>query len=285
MYLILSAISIFVLTLDFLITKKIPLVKFLVYIILTCGFLYINYDTSGYDYFIELSTVYILELMLSIDHLFLFATILASTKISKKYEEMVLTIGILFALVIRIGFAFFGIKFIHLPYILEICGIILLYAAYKALKEDVQNIKTDKFMHKIAVILGKKFENSVISYNFIKSIVAIFLIFISDFIFAIDSLPVAISIVKNLDIIIFANVLAVIGMRTLFDVMRIIADKFEFLHYAIATILFFISIKLIFGSIIEIPTKVSLLIVISSITICCLAETIYKKRLFVKRKI
>ncbi len=278
MFAVLLAISVTILLLDIVFPNKFTVVKFGIYTLCVMGFLLLSLATHGHNYCMELATVYILEFMLSIDHLFLFATILSLVKIDKKHEMRVLVVGVICAIIMRVSFAIFGMKFVNTPYVLEICGVILLYTAYKTLKESGHEEGQGSIMKNIMKFAQKFSSENKVNYRMIKSGIAITLIFITDFIFAIDSLPVAVAIVKDLNIIIFANVLAVIGMLTLFDIMRVVAEKFKFMNYAIAIILVFVSFKLMLHSLVNIPTFISLAVVVLSVSTCVFAENIMKYR-------
>ena len=82
---------------------------------------------------------------------------------------------------------------------------------------------------------GKKFYTSIF--------VVIVLLATTDIVFALDSIPAVFGITQNRLVIYTSNIFAVLGLRSLFFLLRGAVDKFRFLQQGIATVLVFIGLK------------------------------------------
>jgi tellurite resistance protein TerC len=90
-----------------------------------------------------------------------------------------------------------------------------------------------------------------------------------DIVFAIDSIPAVFSIIPDPAdklLIYSSNIFAVLGLRSLFFLLRGAAEKFAYLQHGIATVLLFIGVKMIIANWIHFPVWVSLLVIVFCIS-------------------
>jgi len=105
----------------------------------------------------------------------------------------------------------------------------------------------------------------------------------TDIVFALDSIPAVFSITQNRMVVYTSNIFAVLGLRSLFFLLRSAVEKFKYLKEGIAIVLVFIGIKMLisyFG--IHLDISVSLLVIV----VCLggsIAFSIYKNNLEQKR--
>ncbi|WP_438521826.1 TerC family protein, partial [Enterobacter hormaechei] len=66
-----------------------------------------------------------------------------------------------------------------------------------------------------------------------------------DLVFALDSIPAVMGISKDPLIIYTSNIFAVLGLRSLFFLLRGAVSKFDYLQQGIAIVLVFIGIKML----------------------------------------
>jgi tellurite resistance protein TerC len=102
-----------------------------------------------------------------------------------------------------------------------------------------------------------------------------------DIVFAVDSIPAVFSIIPdpNKKLLIYSsNIFAVLGLRSLFFLLRGAASKFDFLQQGIAIVLLFIGVKMLIAYWIHIPVWVSLLVIV-----VCIAGSIFYS-IYHKRK-
>lgn len=231
---------------------------------------------------LEYLSAYLMEWGLSIDNIFVFILIFAYFKIPEKHSNRILLYGILLAIVLRVIFITVGIVLIHrFHWILYIFGAILIITGVKMFfasseKEfDAEENTIYRFLKRILPLTKEKTDGKfVIRKNGKRYYTTFFVVLIilagTDIVFALDSIPAVFAITQNKMVIYTSNIFAVLGLRSLFFLLKGAVDKFEYLHEGIAIILVFIGLKMLitfFG--INIHIIISL-----SVIVCCLAGSI-----------
>jgi tellurite resistance protein TerC len=199
------------------------------------------------------------------------------------------------ALVMRgamIGLGSALIKEFH--WILIVFGVFLLYTGIKMLtqKESDGHVDMDK---NPAIKLAKRFFKVSDHYdgqkfftvqNGVRMATPLFLVLVfiefTDLIFAVDSIPAIFAITQDPFIVFTSNVMAILGLRSLYFLLADIVDRFVYLKTGLAVILSFVGVKLlmpdvskwILGESIKIPTAVSLGVIVSILTISVVASLI-----------
>ncbi len=93
--------------------------------------------------------------------------------------------------------------------------------------------------------------------------VVIILLATTDIVFALDSIPAVFAITQNKMIIYTSNIFAVLGLRSLFFLLRGAVSKFDYLQQGIAIVLVFIGVKMLIEYFdIHIPIWISLSVII-----------------------
>ena len=110
---------------------------------------------SGWTYGGEYFAGYLTEKALSIDNLFVFLIVMTGFAVPKKYQQKVLMIGIVIALIMRGGFIAVGAALIeNFSWIFYIFGALLLFLAYRqAFGGDDANPADGRFMRLVRRIL------------------------------------------------------------------------------------------------------------------------------------
>jgi Membrane protein TerC, possibly involved in tellurium resistance len=107
----------------------------------------------------------------------------------------------------------------------------------------------------------------------------VFMIGITDIVFALDSIPAVFAITTNNLVVFSSNVFAVLGLRALFFILQNAADKFDFLQQGIAVVLVFIGIKMFLEIIhIQFPVWVSLVAIVLCISTSILYSLYYNRK-------
>lgn len=216
---------------------------------------------------------YIIELSLSVDNLFLFLVIFSNFGIPIAYQHRVLNYGIFGAIILRFVFIFLGIAIVNrFHWLLYIFGFLLLISGIKLF---MNNNETEEFKGNIFMRLVQKIipvTNKVYGQKFFVRIngqlwatplmLILILIESSDIIFAIDSIPAIFSITTNPLIVYSSNILAILGLRSLYFLLVKLDSMFKCIRYGVGFILMFTGVKLIILYFnIAIPTLISLLII------------------------
>ena len=99
----------------------------------------------------------------------------------------------------------------------------------------------------------------------------------TDVLFAIDSIPAIFAITTDPFIVLSSNIMAVLGLRSLYFVLVKVQDKFAYVKYGVGIVLAYIGVKMILINIYKIDSIVSLCIIITILTISVFFSQIKKK--------
>jgi len=237
---------------------------------------------------------YLLELSLSVDNIFVIAVIFRSFSIPQKYQHRVLFWGIIGAIVFRAVMIFFGIWLINkIDWITYIFGAFLIYTAFNmafSKEESEFNPKESRIfrmMRKvIPVTKGIHGQNLFVRKFGVWAATPLFLALIiiefTDILFALDSIPAVLAITEDPFIVFSSNIMAILGLRSMYFFLANIMDKFSYLKYSLAVILVFVGIKMILHHYLEklnleIPEGLSLGIIVVSLASGVLFS-LYKNR-------
>lgn len=196
------------------------------------------------------------EYSLSIDNLFVFVIIMTRFKVAKKYQQEVLMVGVIMALVLRGIFIVIGAALIEqFSAIFYIFGAFLLYTAYhQAFRSHDDEEETESKLIKALrkrIHVSQDFDGAKIrtiengKKVFTPMLVVFIAIALTDVMFAFDSIPAIFGITTDPFIVFTANVFALMGLRQLYFLLGGLLDKLEYLKYGIAFILGFIGFKLV----------------------------------------
>ena len=216
------------------------------------------YFQFGATSFFQYITSYKIEKFLSIDNVMVFAIIFKSLNIPLKYQHRVLFVGIVSAIVFRGIMIFLGIELLQkFHWLLILFGFFLVFTGIKIFvsKEDDKSF-SDTALWKLCkkiVPYSEKFDGHKF---FIKSqgklvasplLFALILIEISDVIFAVDSLPAIFAITTDPFLIYTSNMLAILGLRSLYFVLANAVQKFKYLKHGLGIVLIIVGVKIVFG--------------------------------------
>lgn len=243
----------------------------------------------GVEKALEFLGGYIIELSLSVDNLFLFLLIFSSFGISANYQKRVLNYGIIGAIILRFIFVILGIAVVNsFKWILYVFGIVLIISGLKIIFskekevsfEDNKLIKLLKKMIPITKELhGEKFFVRINNVLHATPLFAIlFLIEGSDVIFAIDSIPAIFAITTNPFIVYTSNILAILGLRSLYFLLEQLHSTFQYVKYGVGVLLIYTGIKLGISFKYHIPVGISILIIIAILAASVIISIIVNKR-------
>ena len=206
---------------------------------------------------LEYLSAYLVEWSLSIDNIFVFIIIFSSFGVKEKYYSRVLLIGILMAIVLRVIFITAGVALVNrFEWILYIFGVFLVYTGFKifsATKDeefDPHESKIYRFLRRFLPLAphdgGGKYivrENGKPVYTTL--FVVVVLLASIDLVFALDSIPAVMGISRDKLVIYTSNIFAVLGLRSLFFLLRGAVSKFDYLQQGIGIVLIFIGLKML----------------------------------------
>jgi tellurite resistance protein TerC len=217
-------------------------------------------------------TGYLIELSLSVDNVFVIAVIFASFKIPALYQHRVLFWGILGAIVFRAIMIFFGVALItRFEWIIYVFGVFLLYTAYKMLQGEEEEFNPKKSfvfrqIKRLYPITGSiQGDQFFVKRMGIKAatplFVALIVIELTDILFALDSIPAILAITADPFIVFSSNILAIMGLRSMYFLISRMLEKFRYINYSLVVILAFVGLKMLASHYIHLPEWVSLTVI------------------------
>ena len=216
----------------------------------------------GISYFIGTAqataflTGYALEKALSVDNLFVFLMLFTYFRVGHAAQRRALNYGIIGVLVLRGVLIFAGIALIaRFEWLMYIFGLIVLYTGYIMAfggdKEfDPSTNRTVRLVQKLFRVsktyhgsqffvreAGKKLATQLF--------VVLAVIEVMDVLFAVDSIPAIFSVTRDPFIVYSSNILAVLGLRSLYFLLERAHAAFRFVKQGVGVILWFVGIKML----------------------------------------
>ncbi|CAM9152403.1 unnamed protein product, partial [Ectocarpus fasciculatus] len=241
---------------------------------------------KGKTAMLEFYTGYIVEQSLSVDNLFVFLMLFDYFKVPSRFQDRVLSWGIITAVILRGIMIFLGIAIVHkFRWVTLIFAAILLVSAYTLL---VGHEEEEDLSKNSVVKLSKYFFRSSAEYDedrfFTRErgavvvtplFMCLICIELSDVIFAVDSIPAVLGISDDPFIIYSSNIFAIMGLRSLYVLVAKAVNDMPYLKHSVAAVLGFIGVKMIgeyfhFG----LSTGFSLFVVFALISLGVLASLI-----------
>lgn len=233
-------------------------------------------------------TGYLIELSLSVDNVFIIALIFSSFAIPKKYQHEILFYGVVGAIVFRAIMIAFGVVLINkFSWIIYVFGSFLILTAVKMLlsrneEKDAKKFKIYKWIKKVYpvtnTVYNDKFFITKGGIRFATPLfVALIIIELTDIFFAIDSIPAILAMTGDPFIVFSSNILAVMGLRSMFFLVVGMLDKFKYINYSLVVILAFVGVKMLISHHVNIPEWLSLAVIVLSLAGGMVASIIFPR--------
>lgn len=250
------------------------------------------YYFMGTQKAIEFLTGYIIEESLSVDNLFVFLILFKYFKIPPEFQRRVLNWGIVGVIILRGVFILLGAALIsNFGFILYLFGAILIYSGFKMAfgkeqeinPEDNRTIKIFKRFYKVTHEYdGDKFFTVKNGVKYATPLfVCLLAIESTDVVFAIDSIPAIFAITTDPFIVFSSNILAVLGLRSMYFLLSAIADKFTFVKKGVGIILCYVGIKMLVPIAFpgyHIPVWISLCVILGVLLFSVIVSIVQNRR-------
>jgi tellurite resistance protein TerC len=237
------------------------------------GFLFHTMGSSGGTQYLA---SYAIEESLSIDNLFVFLLLFRVFQIQPANQPRVLFWGVLGAIVMRGAFIAAGLGLLHrFHWVGYLFAAILLIAAIRLLfpEEEKGEPRTPVWITWITRLhpVSLRQDRFWVRENGRGMITMLFLallaIEVTDLVFALDSIPAVLSITRHSFIAYTSNIMAVMGLRSLFFLLAHMLEKLRFLHYGLAAVLAFAAIKMLAAHWFEVGPLTSLAVILAMLGI------------------
>jgi len=254
---------------------------------------------SGWGYGGEYFAGYLTEKALSIDNLFVFLIVMTAFAVPKIYQQKVLMIGIVIALIMRGAFIAVGAALIeNFSAVFYLFGALLLFLAYRqAFAHGESNPADGRFMRLVRRVLPVSDEYNGDKLTVVKAgrrfvtpmLLVIVAIGFIDLVFAVDSIPAIYGLTQEAYLVFTANAFALMGLRQLYFLIGGLLERLVYLAQGLAVILAFIGVKLLIHAlhknelpfinggehvtfIPEIPIWLSLVFIAATVTVATVAS-------------
>ncbi len=272
------------------------------YVALALAFGGAMFAFTGPEYGGQFIAGWVTEYSLSIDNLFVFIIIMARFSVPRKYQQEVLMVGIIIALILRGIFILLGAMVIEqFSWVFYVFGAFLLWTAWKQSQDDGEDEedRENPLIARIRKVLpmsetydGGKLRTVVDGKKVFTPMLIVFItIGLTDLLFAVDSIPAIFGLTQSPFIVFTANLFALMGLRQLYFLLGGLMTRLVYLKHALSFILAFIGVKLVLHAMHvnelpfinggrhiewapEIPTFVSLAVILGTIVIAVLASLV-----------
>jgi len=261
----------------------------------------------GWDHGLEYFAGYITEYSLSIDNLFVFVIIMSSFAVPRAYQQKVLLVGIVVALILRTIFILVGAAAIaRFSWVFYIFGLFLILTGLKLGLE--KHDEDESYEPNILVRLAQKVLPTTDAYDganvstvingkryMTPMMIVMLAIGMTDILFALDSIPAIYGLTDVPYIVFTANAFALLGLIELYFLIGGLLKQLVYLSFGLALVLVFIGIKLVIEAmhtntlpflnggepihlLPAIPTWLSLVIILSILAITTVASLLKSRR-------
>ncbi len=259
----------------------------------------------GARYAGEFFAGWLTEYSLSVDNLFVFIIIMGALKVPRKYQQEALLVGIILALIFRgifIGVGAYAIN--QISWIFYVFGAFLVYTAVQLVRHHNDD---DEYQENRVISMVKARVPSTDEWHGVKPfarengkrvmtpmLIVILALGSTDILFALDSIPAIYGLTNEAYLVLTANIFALMGLRQLYFLLGGLLDRLIYLSYGLAAILAFIGVKLVLHAlhenelpflnggdkidIPEIPTSLSLVVIVLSLAVTAVASLVAVKR-------
>ncbi|AIW16338.1 TerC/Alx family metal homeostasis membrane protein [Vibrio tubiashii] len=255
-------------------------------------YLFWDFYAPGSEYTAEKATVsfitgYLLEKSLSVDNLFVFAIIFHQYAVPEHLRPRALLWGVIGALILRAIMIAVGAQLLaQYHWVLYVFALFLIWTGIQLARDkgdEEINPLPERIIRRFIPVSESYKGNAMTIVEQGKRIatpmfIVIAVIAFMDVMFALDSIPAIFAVTREPFLVLAANVFALLGLRSLYFVLQGMMDKFIYLKPALSFIMVFIGIKMMLvGSEWEIPTVVSLLVLLTTMTIAVIASVIKQR--------
>jgi tellurite resistance protein TerC len=229
---------------------------------------------------------YAMEESLSLDNMFVFLLIFRMLGIPDEHQHTALAWGVFGALVFRALFILIGIElFERWDWIRYGFGALLVLAGIHAFRssslgEGQQSKLVEWLSRRLPVSADPRSNRFFTRENGRRVVtpllVALVAIELSDIVFAVDSVPAALSVTHDRFVVYSSNAFAILGLRSLYLAGHGYLSRFQYLHYGLGAVLIFAAFKLIFSEHLPVPPLVSVAVIVACIAGAALASVLHR---------
>jgi tellurite resistance protein TerC len=233
---------------------------------------------------VQYMAAYAIEEALSVDNLFVFLLLFRLFRIPEYRQPKVLFWGVTGAIVMRGAFITAGVGLLnHFRWISYVFGALLLISAIRLVLPSHDSQKPPAWIALIRRIhpVSERQDAFFVREDGRRMITVLMLalvaIELSDIVFATDSIPAVLSITRVPFIAYSSNIMAVMGLRSLYVLLAAMLARLRFLHFGLAAVLAFAGAKMLCSSRFDVGPLTSLLVIAALLGVTVVASLLFAK--------
>jgi tellurite resistance protein TerC len=235
-----------------------------------------------------------IEESLSIDNLFVFLLLFRLFQIPAVRQPKVLFWGVAGAVIMRGAFIAAGLGLLaRFHWVEYIFAAILLFAAIRLLKPEPQQPTDDRTPAFIRWLSNVRPISQNQDHFLVREspapglparrmattlLLALIAVELTDVVFALDSIPAVLSITRHPFVAYTSNIMAVMGLRSLYVLLAAALSRLRYVHFGIAAVLAFAALKMLLADWLDIGPLVSLAVIATLLTITIAASLLAKPK-------
>jgi len=244
------------------------------------------FRTMGSQFATQYLAGYAIEESLSVDNLFVFLILFRAFQIQPTRQPKVLFWGVAGAIVLRGAFIAGGLGLLdHFAWVSYLFAAILLIAAVRLVLPATQEPETTPRwinwiarIHPVSLRQDKFFVREDGRPMITVLFLALLAIELTDVVFALDSIPAVLSITRHPFLAYTSNIMAVMGLRSLYFLLAHLLTKLRFLHYGLAVVLAFAAFKMLSSAWVDIGPLTSLGAIVAILGVTVAVSLLTKDR-------
>ena len=223
----------------------------------------------------EYYAAYFVEESLSVDNIFVFVIIFSELHIPPEYQRRVLGFGIAGALFLRAVMILGGIAIVER----------LSWSTYRVLEREQTVVKEACNVCETWIARVVRVSPVIHGHDFWRResgrlvatplLVALVVIETTDIVFALDSVPAVLAITRNPFIVYTSNVMAMLGLRSLYFVLADALPRLRYLRPGLALVLVFTGMKMLVSTWVQITATTSVLVIAVVLLLTVIASAVF----------
>ena len=219
---------------------------------------------------------YSIEEALSVDNLFLFLVLFRLFGIEGVQQRRVVFWGVLGAVLLRRQLIAGGVTLLsHFGWVSYLFAVLLLVAAVRLVLPGAQTtsetppawLRWITRVHPVSLRQDRFFVRENGRPMITILLLALLAIEITDVVFALDSIPAVLSVTRHPFLAYTSNIMAVMGLRSLFFLLAGALGTLRYLHFGLAAVLTFAAVKMLLAQRVEIGPVTSLAAIVGILSV------------------
>jgi tellurite resistance protein TerC len=217
------------------------------------------------------AAVYTIERALSLDNVFVFAVLISAFEVPAGERERLVSWGALWAFALRVPAILVGVALFDASHLVAYAlGALLLVLAWQTARSGAAGAPEESrlvaFLRRrlsVAPHAGRRL--FVIDQGRRRPtpmLLCLIAIVFADLTFAVDSIPAALAISHETTLLLTSNLLALLGLRALYQLVSLARESLRYMDQTIAVLLALVGLKLLAGELVHIGPLASLLAVL-----------------------